>query len=112
MLEFDVRTGVPTHDDPSGVVRALKATSRWFWRCSREPVEGMIPISQSAPAWQLQRIARWHEEKARRSGEMRHSDMARRLRNAAKVGLANRASLGGFAGSLPATHGHLANGSC
>ena len=70
MLEFDVRTGVPTHDDPSGVVRALKATSRWFWRCSREPVEGMIPISQSAPAWQLQRIARWHEEKARRSGEI------------------------------------------
>ena len=28
VLEFDVRTGVPRHDDPSGVVRGLKATGR------------------------------------------------------------------------------------
>jgi len=25
LLEFDVRTGVPRHDDPSGVGRGLKA---------------------------------------------------------------------------------------
>jgi hypothetical protein len=36
VLQFDVRTGVPRHDDPSGVVRGLTAIGRWLWRSSRE----------------------------------------------------------------------------
>ena len=33
MLEFDMRTGVPTHDDPSGVVRALHESG---WALGRD----------------------------------------------------------------------------
>src|SRR5947207_4382927 len=79
VLDFDVRTGVPRPHDPSRVVRGAQsgravAVARLAGASAR-----MIPISQSAPTWQLEQIARWHEEQAQRAGSVRHWEIARRL---------------------------------
>jgi hypothetical protein len=44
-----------------------------------------FPISPDAPAWQLEQIARWHEEQACRSDGVRHREIARRLRDRALI---------------------------
>jgi hypothetical protein len=46
---------------------------------NREPWQLVPTFSSDAPGWQLEQIARWHEEQARRNGIVWHWEMARRL---------------------------------
>src|SRR5204862_8295986 len=57
----------------------------------RQVIGVAFPISPDAPAFQLEQIARWGEEQARRSGDVRHCDLAQRLRSEAAARASNGA---------------------
>jgi hypothetical protein len=68
-----------------GVARAQAAQAAGGREAGRGRQVTAFPISPDAPAWQLEQIARWHEEQACRSDGVRHREIARRLRDRALI---------------------------